>query len=83
MTVSEQRELVERAAVALGEHFDAVQILVSVAEDGKTRCIKSGVGNWYARQGMAHEFINEDVAKENAAEIANQLNPPDEGWKTA
>jgi hypothetical protein len=30
---------------------------------------------------MAHEFINADLAQENAREIAEQLNPPDDEWK--
>lgn len=83
MTKEQQRKLVDDAATALGEHFNAVQILVSQTELGRTRCIKSGVGDWYSRQGMAHEFINEDVARENAVQIATELNPPDDGWKTA
>lgn len=57
-------------AQTLGEHFDAVQILVSFTEDGATHIWKPGCGNWFARQGMVHEFINTDIASENAKRIA-------------
>ncbi len=81
VNTEQQLAIVDAAVAALGEHFDSVQILVSTVEGTKTRCIKRGSGNWYARQGMAHEFVNEDVAVENARQIADRLNPPDEGWK--
>jgi hypothetical protein len=77
MTGPEAEERLAAAAAALGEHFDAVQILGSWTDAGHTLCSKKGVGNWYARQGMAHEFINEDVALEQAVAIARRLNPPE------
>lgn len=83
MNSSEQVKIVDSAVAALGEHFDSVQILVSVVEGTKTRCIKRGSGNWYARQGMAQEFVSEELAEESASRIAGKLNPPDEGWKSA
>lgn len=73
MTNKEAEKILEEAASKLGEHFDSVQIMISWNDNGYTMCCKRGVGNWYARQGMAHEFINEDVAKENALHIANEL----------
>lgn len=77
MTAEAAAQLLQDAAHRLGEHFDAVQILASRTEGGRTFCSKRGVGNWYARQGMAHEFINEDVAQENAVQLAQALNPPE------
>lgn len=70
-------------AARILEHCDAVQIMASFNEDGETHALYRGNGNWYARQGMAHEFINQDVAQENAKQIAERVNPPDEGdnWK--
>jgi hypothetical protein len=68
MDPDDLKGLVDAAAEKLGEQFDAVQILASGPRDGGgTRCFKSGSGNWYARQGMAHEFIEEDRANEHAA----------------
>lgn len=68
---------IERIAGQLGEHFDAVQIMVSwVNPDGSTSSAKAGTGNWWARQGLAHSFINADVAEENACRIKAAL---DEG----
>lgn len=84
MSREEEQKLVEIAASNLGEQFDSVQILVSIVEGGKTRKIQKGVGNWYARQGMAHEFINMDIAEDAAILIAERLsplNPPDDDWK--
>lgn len=66
MTHDEARKMVEDLAAKLGEHFDSVQVLVSSVEEGGTRCIRSGVGNFYARLGMAQEFIDQDRARLNA-----------------
>lgn len=74
-------KLVEDYAARLGEHFEAVQIMVTWNEEGLTKNLNRGVGNWYARQGMAHEFINADVAQENARQIAERLEPPEDDWK--
>ena len=67
----EKAELVEEIAHRLGEHFDCVQILVSWNIDTYTHDLAYGIGNWYARQGMAEAFIKRDQAKELALEISN------------
>lgn len=82
----EQRAEVERHVLALMEHFDAVQILVSsTAPCGGTESVFQGAGNWFARQGMAHDFINRDQADTNAIRIADKIQPPPdedgETWK--
>lgn len=86
MNAAEAEEILERFAAMLGEHFDAVQILASWNDEGLSYCAKRGTGNWYARQGMAHEFINADIAQENARQLQSVMpNPPkdDDGdqWK--
>ena len=75
--------MIQDAANRLGEHFSSVQILVSWPnEKGGTKSCKKGYGDWYARQGLAREFINEDVANEHAIKIAEKLEPPpDDSWK--
>lgn len=83
MTNPDAEKLLEQFAAKIGEHFDCVQVLVSWTENGHTKGLKKGVGNWYARQGLAHEFINEDVAQENARQLSEALEPPpDDTWKT-
>lgn len=75
-------KLIEKMAFDLAEHCSSVQILATIVEDGGTRGIKRGAGDWYARQGMAHEFISANIASDQADEIARRLNPPDdEEWK--
>lgn len=66
----------------LGEHFDHVQIMVSWCEQGACYSDYYGAGNWYARQGLAHEFIQKDIAQENARQLAGVMpqNPPDENY---
>ena len=71
-------KLLEETTARLSEHFECVQILVSWNEAGNTRFISRGAGNWYARQGMAHEFINADLAHEAAQHIASELKKEDE-----
>lgn len=73
MTNKEAEKLLEEVSEKLGEHFDAVQVLASWNEEGFSMFAKRGAGNWYARQGMAHEFINSDIAQDNAAQIAEAL----------
>ena len=84
MTNGEAEKFLEEAAAKIGEQFETVQILVSWTHEGRTSSIKRGVGNWYARQGMAHEFINEDIARDNAREIGEVLKDKPDGsddWK--
>lgn len=77
MNTDEIMELVEQHAAALGEHFDAIQILVTWNDNGNSYSLARGSGNWYARQGLAHEFITKDVAQENARQISQAMQPPD------
>lgn len=83
MSEEELAKKVQDFAAQLAEHCDAVQIFVSKTEEGICRAIYRGAGNWYARQGMAHEFINQDVAQENAKQLGDKINdrPDGEDWK--
>lgn len=83
MTAREAEVLIDELAAKVGEHFDAVQILVSWTDEGSTYCSKRGRGNWYARMGMCHEFIKKNEADDAACLIAEKINPPNEGddWK--
>jgi hypothetical protein len=86
MPSDEAKDILEDASRKLGEHFDAIQILASWNEESLTKAMYRGSGNWYARQGMAHEFINADIAQDTAHKIADQLNKNDsddgDDWKT-
>ncbi len=87
MSREEVEEYIERIASELGEHFDAAQIMVTWNDGGTTCALHRGSGNWYARQGMAHEFINEDVAQEHARQLSDILEPVEDGpdeeaWKS-
>jgi hypothetical protein len=64
MTAEEIGKIVEDAAKALGEHFEAVQILASNSDGEGSRCIKRGAGNFYARLAMAREMLQEDEARD-------------------
>lgn len=56
MTRSERLKIVERHLTALGEHFDAVQILsCRMLPDGSTENYNLGRGCWYARYGLTKE----------------------------
>ncbi len=78
MTYEQACKLADQFAFQLGEHFDAVQVLVSRNLEGRTRCHKTGCGNWYARQGMAQEFKQEDQSRDLAYELSKVLTPPSE-----
>lgn len=87
MRPEEQIELVDRIAAQLGEQFECVQILVSTClENGKgTESVYSGFGNWFARQGMARDFVTKDDASTHAKHLADRLDPPpqdeSEAWR--
>lgn len=72
--VKRNRELaIEQALQLLGEHFDAVQILVTFNEEAVSKFRHTGAGNWYARQGMAQEFIRSSQDQSLAHELSNAL----------
>ncbi len=81
MTPSEMENIVISHVHALMEHFEAVQILASITTQNGTEFVNLGAGNWFARQGMAHDFIGRDSAHTSAHEIAKALpkQPPEEG----
>lgn len=80
MTKKDQiSEVVDKALHDLGEHFEHVQILLTRTVEGRTHSVMKGCGNWHARIGICHEFINNEVAQEHAIQLADKLNPPDEG----
>lgn len=84
MTKEDIAKLCDRMATELGEHVESVQILASWHDDKGTHRVFRGCGNRYARQGMAHEFIECARAETNAAEIASKLEPPPDdadAWK--
>lgn len=73
MTNEEKTTEADKAAALLAELFDHVQILVSWNNGDSTFDYAVGQGNWFARQGLAHAFVNRDVAQVNAREIGEAL----------
>jgi alcohol dehydrogenase YqhD (iron-dependent ADH family) len=72
MTNEEADQRMKAAVDALREHFDAVQIVASYQEEGITHAKHKGVGNWYARQGLAREFVYSDVNRDLVDQIAKR-----------
>lgn len=72
MTSAEAKTL-EQLGARLAEDWECVQILVSRTEPDGTGRYFFGVGNWFARQGMAHDFIGSEEARVNANEISKAL----------
>ncbi len=82
MTNQQKLAELERHVAELSEFYDSVQIFASgLNSDGTTFSHKRGSGNWYARQGLAHEFIQENIAEDTADKISQKLDPPDNEWK--
>ncbi len=64
MTAKQAYKMLRAHALQLSEHFDSVQILASFpTSDGGTHGMAAGEGNWYARLGTAHEFIEKAKAE--------------------
>lgn len=53
------KKRVSDAATALAEHFDSVQVFVTVHSGGSenTMSYECGVGNFYARLGQINEWL--------------------------
>ena len=97
MKDSDREALIDICLAKLMECFDCVQILASYEEGqtSSTHRVFKGKGNWYARSGMAHDFINADKANTLSEKIVDALDagsepsddPDDlndragEGWK--
>ena len=72
-------ERLDELLTQLGEHFEHIQVLATWQEGHNSCRLFRGYGNWYARQGLAHSFINLDVAQDSAKEISRFLPPVDSG----
>ncbi len=72
-------DLLDKHLRELGEHFPDIQLMVSwTNENGNTEDLMRGRGNFYARLGMAREFLNRDASMISAREIKRELEPPDD-----
>ena len=64
MTVEQINQEVEACLSRLRELCSSVQILASVMNpDGTTSGCFKGTGDWYARKGLAQEFLDRDQAR--------------------
>lgn len=63
---SQDVQRVKKAAEALGEHFDSVQIFANRVDAEGTISLSHGCGNWFARYGQIVEWRvkNDEEAKE-------------------
>jgi hypothetical protein len=69
-------EQLEQAASKLGEHFDAVHILVA-HNDGKSSVLMtSGVGDAFTRTGMLHEYMAQMAIQRNMGAMVSMARPP-------
>ncbi|XHR29895.1 MAG: hypothetical protein ACFUZC_04940 [Chthoniobacteraceae bacterium] len=79
MTPEEKQRFLYRELEKIGEHFDSVQILASepvYEPGGGTRPYYCGTGNWYARVGLAREFLTRDQVRVEIQEKRN-IDEPD------
>lgn len=87
LTPDQKAKLINHCLCTLREVWPCVQILASGENDkGTTEYCFQGAGNWYARTGMAHEFLERDQASTNAGEIAKKIttrpaNKDGDDWK--
>jgi hypothetical protein len=62
--------LLNAHAARLSEHFDAVVIMASYMEpDGTWTAVSEGEGNFFARLGMAAQFVESTKAESLAQEL--------------
>ncbi len=58
MTPEQLTEMLARHAREIGEHVDAVQIVVTRTENENCGLLYRGCGNLYARLGACQEFLD-------------------------
>lgn len=81
MTDDEATKVLDDAAAALGEHFEAVIIIASrpfPANERLTQIVHRGRGNWYAQRGMMREVMENDQARTVAHHVREQLKDSDD-----
>lgn len=77
MSPEEQLKMLDRHLAELGEHFDAVEILATDTDGEGTSTLIRGIGNYWARIGLAHEFINRQERDDSAVKIAEEIRKED------
>lgn len=86
MTNTERQVIVDQCVARLMEVTDCVQILGSYHDEEGTHSLYIGAGNWFARTGMAHDFLDRDEANTSANAVKPYLTqpPPEDGenWKS-
>jgi hypothetical protein len=74
MTSEQRVAIMEKHVNALSEIYDAVQIVGTWLEkDSTTRSQKRGSGNWYARQQLCREFLEDNQQENVAKRIADNI----------
>lgn len=84
MTNDERKLEIERCLHRIMEVADCVQVLASYTDSEGTHSCFVGAGNWFARTGMARDFLERDSSHTSANEIKPFLQPPPEdgeNWK--
>lgn len=71
------QERVREAVARLGEHVEAAQVLVSWRDGESTHSCYIGCG-WFARTGMAADFLDSDTARTSANELRKVIQREDE-----
>lgn len=68
-------KLIDDAILVLREHWECVQIMVSRVneEEEGTETIIRGKGNFWARKGLAQDFIDRENQEEAASKIAEKI----------
>lgn len=84
MSPEERRAEIEMCVHRLMEFADCIQVLASYTDSEGTHSCYLGAGNWFARTGMAHDFLERDESQTAANAVKPFLQPPpDDGetWK--
>jgi hypothetical protein len=53
-------KLIERHVSILMEHFDSVQVFATCVNEGGTKAIHTGKGNYYARRGIVDTWLTKE-----------------------
>lgn len=86
MTTEEVMKLIQMCAAQISEHTGhSVQIMTCFSANGQITPIFGGLGSWFERKGLVHEFLESDKDHSLAHEISEVINPdpPEEDWQKA
>lgn len=77
MDRAQNEALIDKALDTLGEHFEAIQIIATDSDGGGSLYVARGRGNFYARKGAVHQWLENDRHDDAAQYVKDAIRGED------